>query len=258
MGKKNAVVQGVGEQEIARQNHGTRMQTLTRKIRWLDRSRVSKQEQVRSQSANRRTARSVTTLLPATLGLLVLLAGCGANPKAANKENFLKAIQAYEQAEPERTRLCTRVTTGIEDASADYQPSVRQEDYYVQMAALAQLGYLTITDTTGQGLFASQKVVRVAVTPKFVQTFGKPASYIQAVCVGTSSVEHVDDFTTPAEMMGYQVSQVEATVKQTVTAAWTKDKELTNVVRYRAPTAERKQRYVMVLKDSGWAVDSLR
>jgi len=71
-------------------------------------------------------------------------------------------------------------------------------------------------------------------------------------------VEHVDDFTAPAEMLGAQVSQVEATVKQTVTAAWTRDAELTKVVRYRAPTAERKQRYIMVLKNSGWVVGSLR
>jgi len=146
----------------------------------------------------------------------------------------------------------------MEDASADYRPSVRQEDYYVPMVALAKLGYLTITDTTGQGLFASQKVVRNTVTPKFIQMFGTPNSYTQDICVGTSSVEHVDDFTSPAEMLGYQVSQVEATVKQTVTAAWTKDAALTKVVRYRVPAAERKQRYVLVLKDSGWAVDSLR
>ena len=191
------------------------------------------------------------------LGLLALLLGGCSNSRTANKDNFTQAIQTFEKDNPERTRVCVSVNTGMTESTVAYTPESRKDDFFARLDGLGKLGYLTVKDTTVPGFFGPTEAIKIDVTPKFIQTFGEPSSSMEP-CVGTFKLDRIDDFTEPSEMMGVKVSQVEATVKQVVTAEWTKNARLTQLVGYKVPPAERKQRYVLVLKDSGWAVSSLR
>ena len=199
-------------------------------------------------------ARSFRAVLP-TFGVLALLLTSGSTSKVASKDTFTQAIRAFELAHPDRNVLCTEVRTGVSESSGTYDNDIKKEYWFAPLIVLKGLGYLTMKDATAA---FGRKGVRIDVTPKYTQLFGTPSEEPTTVCVGTFRLQSIEDFTVPASMMGYTMSQVDATVRQTVTAAWTKDARLTRAVQYQAPPATRKLRYILVLKDSGWAVDSVR
>lgn len=191
------------------------------------------------------------------LGLLaLLLSGCS-NSRTANKDNFTQAIQTFEKTSPDPTRVCLFINTGMTESTAAYTPESRKSALLVRLNGLGKLGYLTVQNAMVPGFFGTTEAIKVDVTPKFIQTFGDPSSSMRP-CVGSFKLVRIDDFTEPSEMMGVRVSQVEATVKQVVTAEWTKDATLTQLVGYKAPPAERKQRYLLVLKNSGWVASIVR
>ena len=197
----------------------------------------------------------VSAALPA-FGVLALLLTSGSTSKVASKDTFAQAIRAFERAHPEQNRVCTYVNTGVISPSALYDAEdVQKKSWFAQWNELKRLGYLTMKDAKAP---FGRKGLQIDVTPKYTQLFGEPSESSNRVCVGTFKLQRVDDFTVPTSMMGFTMSQVDATVKQTVTAKWTQDAKLTRLVNYEVPPATRKQQYILILKDSGWVVNGLR
>jgi hypothetical protein len=200
------------------------------------------------------SARPLRAALP-VFSLLALVLTSGANSKAASKESFTQAIHAFEQAHPDRNVVCTHVHTALSDSSGTYDNDIKKQYWFAPLTVLKELGYLTMKDATAA---FGRKGVKIDVTPKYTQLFGAPSEEPTPVCVGTFRLQSIQDFTEPSSMMGMTVSQVDATVRQTVTAAWTKDARLAKAVQYQAPPATRKVQYTLVLKDSGWVVGALQ
>lgn len=151
--------------------------------------------------------------------LLFMPAGCSDDPKEANEKNFGQAAQAWLDQE-----FPTCVVHG------NFPLVPRQIDFGNEsktLQAMAQAGLVTETPAEVEGLFGGKvQSVRYELTeegkkyylPDRVETLG--GDKLGGLCFGKGKLESVENFTTPAQVMGVQASRVTFTYRVTDIPDW--------------------------------------
>ena len=152
--------------------------------------------------------RATKAMRLAVAGLLVLtLGGCASKKKAANNENFKRAINAYFYNG--RDECLFKTPYKFPD-----EVKLSEKEEQKTMDALAKAGLLTRTE---DGAF---KLVRYALTPLGTRATGR-------FCYGHRDVTSVDSFTPPRVVEGRQASDVTYHYKLADTPEWASDKGMT-------------------------------
>lgn len=151
--------------------------------------------------------------------LLLMSAGCSDDPKEANEKNFGQAAQAWLDQE-----FPTCVVRGNFPL---VPPLMDVHNVGETLQAMAQAGLVTETPAEVEGLFGEkEQSVRYELTeegkkyylPDRVETLG--GDKLGGLCFGKGKLESVENFTTPAQVMGVQASRVTFTYRVTDIPDW--------------------------------------
>ena len=169
-----------------------------------------------------------------------LLSACGDDPKAANKANFEKALNAYYA----QMKQCVKIGSApnsdgiIQDFRTDSSVQDKQLPFYNGLVSLGLLEAVTYQKDTKN--FSGQVTGKADwVGYKFSnkgESFLRPVSLdkgpfntgARQLCYGKPQVVEIVNFTEPAEAMGAKVSNVQYTYRLIDVAPWANDPALTN------------------------------
>ncbi|WP_146009582.1 hypothetical protein [Deinococcus planocerae] len=189
-------------------------------------------------------------MLTAALPIGLTLSGCD-NSKAANETNLAKAIQAYEKEHP--GNLCGDFYgVKLSPVGTDFNPDTVQKNGLGAYETLQRLGYVTVENFQSP-LLGAEPVLRVKPTQKFNDEIGIPAGDRVHSCYGTFTFKNVKKIVENTNSV-----EVEATVDQQATAAWTKNSELVRLFDFKAPASEGTRTYFMALEGNNWVVKAVR
>lgn len=161
--------------------------------------------------------------------LLLVSAGCSNDPKEANEKNFGQAAQAWLDEE-----FPTCVVHG-NFPLVPPQLDVRGEGKTLQ--AMAQAGLVTASPAEVEGVFGEKvQSVRYELTeegkkyylPDRVETLG--GDKLGGLCFGKGKLESVENFTTPADVMGLRASRVTFTYRVTDIPDWAQNGPVAEVL----------------------------
>jgi len=198
----------------------------------------------------------------------ICLTAC-ADPKAASKANFKKALDAYFDQ--------TRAPACIDLRSLDAPfpatlPDQRNElgdslNNAVQILAMASVGLLTGSPTTiAPRGFTLDKPTPVAATRYDLSELGKKyyqdrviggglgKMTLHQLCFGTPKVVAIDSYTEPADSMGYRISKVSYRYTIQGAAQWTQDASIQKAFPAIAKqlAGEHTETDIFVLTSEGW------
>lgn len=210
--------------------------------------------------------------------LVVAVLGACSNPKAPNKANFEKAINAWIGENPPcidvpRSPVCAvghadpkAFPLYVEPAdSPNPMRRATQERALKPFQALADAGLLKaeqVQINIDGGPFATGPATRTvaaySLTPEGEEALStrtsRMAGQVPAFCYGAPKVKEIVRFTEPADMMGATISRVEYTYQVKDQPAWTRTPALQaafpQLVRDSADTLE--GRAAVVLTNEGW------
>ena len=169
-----------------------------------------------------------------------LLSACGNDPKAANKVNFEKALNAHYAQMKQCVKIGSKPNADgiIQEFRADGSVQDKQLPFYNGLASLGLLEAVTFQKDTKN--FSGQVMGKVDwVGYKFSdkgRTFLRPVELdkgalntgARQLCYGTPQVIEIVNFTEPAEAMGAKVSNVQYTYRIVDVAPWASDQTLSN------------------------------
>ncbi|WP_371397405.1 hypothetical protein [Fretibacter rubidus] len=169
-----------------------------------------------------------------------ILSACGEDPKAPNKVNFEKALNAYYAQMKQCVKIGSKPNADgiIQEFRTDGTVQDNQAPFYNGLASLGLLEAVTYQKDTKN---FSGKVTGKAdwVGYKFSdqgKTFLRPVELekgafstgARQLCYGTPQVVEIVNFTEPAETMGAKVSNVQYLYRLVDVAPWASDPALTN------------------------------
>ncbi len=160
--------------------------------------------------------------------LSISLAGCS-NPNTADNANFSKAVKTYFQKKPELTAACIPLAF-VEQFPAKIATSdAFSKNTLMQLEALTQAGLLTESNTTlpvsaiGLGQSHTESAKEFTLTDlgkKYIIIGTDFFDSSPNLCFATPKLKDITNFTTPADAMGYRVSQVSYEYNLTDIPSW--------------------------------------
>ena len=201
-----------------------------------------------------------------------LLSACGDDPKAANKANFEKALNAYYAQMKQCVKIGSKPNADgiIQEFRTDGTVQDKQVPFYTGLASLGLLEAVTYQKDTKS--FSGQVTGKADwVGYKFSdkgKTYLRPAELdkgafsigARQLCYGTPQVVEIVNFTEPAEAMGGKVSNVQYTYRLVDVAPWANDTALTNQFEWlseRVRNDSISKDDDLVLTNNGWAHHSV-
>ena len=169
-----------------------------------------------------------------------LLSACGDDPKAANKANFEKALNAYYAQMKQCVKIGSTPNSDgiIQEFRTDGSVQDKQLPFYNGLVSIGLLEAVTYQKDTKD--FSGQVTGKADwVGYKFSdkgRTFLRPVELdkgalntgARQLCYGTPQVIEIVNFTEPAEAMGSKVSNVQYTYRIVDVAPWASDQTLSN------------------------------
>lgn len=201
-----------------------------------------------------------------------LLSACGDDPKAANKVNFEKALNAHYAQMKQCVKIGSKPNADgiIQEFRTDGSVQDKHLPFYNGLVSLGLLEAVTYQKDTKN--FSGQVTGKADwVGYKFSdygQTFLRPAELdngafstgARQLCYGTPQVVEIVNFTEPAEAMGAKVSNVQYIYRLVDVAPWASDPALTNQFEWlteRISSDSITKDDDLVLTNNGWAHHSV-
>lgn len=196
-----------------------------------------------------------------------LLSACGDDPKAANKANFEKALNAHYAQMKQCVKIGSKPNSEgiIQEFRTDGSVQDKQLPFYNGLVSLGLLEAVTYQKDTKN--FSGQVTGKADwMGYKFSnkgESFLRPANLdkgafstgARQLCYGTPQVVEIVNFTDPAETMGAKVSNVEYIYRIIDAAPWASDPVLANQFEWlseRISSDGITKDDDMVLTNSGW------
>ena len=209
---------------------------------------------------------SFKAILP--LSGAAILSACGDDPKAANKANFEKALNAYYAQVKQCVKIGSKPNSDgiIQEFRTDGSVQDKQLPFYNGLVSLGLLEAATYQKDTKN--FSGQVTGKADwVGYKFSnkgERFLRPVSLdkgafstgARQLCYGTPQVVEIINFTEPVEAMGAKVSNVQYTYRLVDVAPWANDSALTNQFEWlseRVRNDSISKDDDLVLTNNGWA-----
>lgn len=199
----------------------------------------------------------------ATAALLIAVSGC-TDPKAANEENFKKAIQAYLDTTYPKCYVNTEFPITIDWDISGIKGKLR---------ALAKVGL--VEESEGQVErpgFGNKK--NFASAPSFdltdegkkyyktdvAKTLGRKT--LGGFCVGKATVMEVSQFSEPSDMFGQRISRVNYTYEVSDLPSWARSDEILDAIKDLKIDVESEQSPIkkldaLILTNNGWVHEKL-
>lgn len=201
-----------------------------------------------------------------------ILSACGDDPKAANKANFEKALNAHYAQMKQCVKIGSKPNADgiIQEFRTDGTVQDNQAPFYNGLASLGLLE--AVTYQKGTKNFSGQVTGKADwVGYKFSnkgESFLRPVSLdkgafstgARQLCYGTPQVVEIVNFTESAEAMGAKVSNVQYTYRIVDVAPWASDPALTNQFEWlseRISSDSITKDDDLVLTNNGWAHHSV-
>jgi hypothetical protein len=208
---------------------------------------------------------SIKTIL--LLSGAAILSACGDDPKAANKANFKKALNAHYAQMKQCVKVGSKPNSDgiIQEFRTDDTVKDKQLIFYNGLLSLGLLEAVTYQKDTKN--FSGQVTGKADwVGYKFSnkgKTYLRPAELengafstgARQLCYGTPQVVEIVNFTAPAEAMGVKVSNVQYTYRLVDVAPWASDPALTNQFEWLGERVSNKgisKDDDLVLNNNGW------
>ena len=206
------------------------------------------------------------------LSAAAILSACGDDPKAANKANFEKALNAHYAQMKQCVKIGSKPNADgiIQVFRTDGTVQGKQVPFYNGLASLGLLEAVTYQKDTKN--FSGQVTGKADwVGYKFSnkgESFLRPASLdkgafstgARQLCYGTPQIVEIVNFTEPAETMGAKVSNVQYTYRLVDVAPWASDPALTNQFEWlteRINSESISKDDDLVLTNNGWVHNSV-
>ena len=206
------------------------------------------------------------------LSAAAILSACGDDPKAANKANFEKALNAHYAQMKQCVKIGSKPNADgiIQEFRTDGTVQDKQVPFYNGLASLGLLEAVTYQKDTKN--FSGQVTGKADwVGYKFSnkgESFLRPASLdkgafstgARQLCYGTPQIVEIVNFTEPAETMGAKVSNVQYTYRLVDVAPWASDPALTNQFEWlteRINSESISKDDDLVLTNNGWVHNSV-
>ena len=201
-----------------------------------------------------------------------ILSACGDDPKAANKANFEKALNAHYAQMKQCVKIGSKPNSDgiIQEFRTDGTVQDKQLPFYNGLVNLGILEAVTYQKDTRN--FSGQVTGKADwVGYKFSnkgESFLRPVSLdkgafstgARQLCYGTPQVVEIVNFTEPAEAMGAKVSNVQYTYRLVDVAQWASDPALTNQFEWlseRISSDNNAKDDDLVLTNNGWVHHSV-
>jgi len=169
-----------------------------------------------------------------------LLLACGDDPKAANKANFEKALNAHYAKMKQCIKIGSKPNSDgvIQEFRTDASVQNEQLSLYNSLVNLGLLEAVTYQKDTRN--FSGQVTGKVDWMGYKLSDKGKTylrpldldkgafSTGVRQLCYGTPQVVEIVNFTEPAEEMGAKVSNVQYTYRLVDVASWANDPALTS------------------------------
>ncbi len=200
-----------------------------------------------------------------------LITGCD-NPKAANEDNFKKAIAS---ALPEKKLNCftqdvTLLRTFKQPVPIDFPLDLEKREEFPVVKVLTKVGLLSTSEITVNESFSINNKVpgtRYTLTKDGEKFFKRNlipsdrSKKINGFCLGEIEIDKVINFTEPANQLGTTVSEVKYTYRIKNLPSWTEDSEVQASIPYVAKMVQTKDKpaestAALILTSKGW-VDEL-
>ncbi len=201
-----------------------------------------------------------------TLGNFIT--GCD-NPKAANEENFKKAIASVL---PDKKLNCftqdlQSLRTLNQRVAIDFPLDLEKKEEFPVLKVLTKVGVLSTSETTVKEAFSiiNKKVpgTRYTLTKdgeKFFKRDLTPSDTsrkINGFCLGEIEIDKVINFTEPENQLGTTVSEVKYTYRIKNLPSWTEDSEVQASIPYVAKMVQTKDNpaestTTLFLTNKGW------
>lgn len=202
------------------------------------------------------------------LSLAVAVAGCH-DPKAANKENFAKALTAYLNKE------CVILSAGDPFDGEGFPQRVSENTSWDQAAggdpqldALTQAGLVARTDVVPAPTYLSPRAQNVTydLTNKGRALYKPPGALYKSpnpvlpdspagFCAGHIRVVSVDQFTNPVVQGGERVSLVTFTARADIDD-WAKQPAIAKAFHDQLHQGQHSRQLPVVQTSDGWAVET--
>ncbi len=201
-----------------------------------------------------------------------LLSACGDDPKAANKANFEKALNAHYAQMKQCVKIGSKPNADgiIQEFRTDGSMQDKQLPFYNRLVNLGLLEAVTYQkdmknfsgQVTGKADWVGYKFSNKG------ESFLRPSSLekgafrtgARQLCYGTPQVVEIVNFTEPAEAMGAKVSNVQYTYRLVDVATWASDPALTNQFEWlseRISSGSIAKDDDLVLTSNGWVHHSI-
>lgn len=156
---------------------------------------------------------------------LSLLAGCD-DPLDANKTNFQKALQSYNDAHP----VCASISFKLPIEFRSDSDAVRKQ----QLEPLVRAGLISVetiqkNDSAAPGQARAADYLRYAPTSVGEKVIRKGANSFLGgtdICFARRKVVNVESFTEPVKVMGMMISRVTYEYEISNVEAWAKAPEI--------------------------------
>ena len=196
-----------------------------------------------------------------------LLPACGDDPKAANKANFEKALNAHYAQMKQCVKVGSKPNSDgiIQEFKTDGSVLDKQLPFYnglVTLGLLESVIYQKDTKSfsgqvTGKAEWVGYKLSEEGES--YLRPIGLDSGPFSTgarqLCYGTPQVVEIINFTEPAEMMGVKVSSVQYTYRLIDVAPWATDPAVTNQFEWlpeRISSGSITKNDDMVLNNNGW------
>jgi len=206
------------------------------------------------------------------ISITVLISSCGNDPKAANKENFEKALNAHYAQMKQCVKIGSKPNSDgiIQEFRTDGGVQDKQLPFYNGLVSLGLLEAVTYQKDTKN--FSGQVTGSADwVGYKFSnkgESFLRPSSLekgafrtgARQLCYGTPQVVEIVNFTEPAEAMGAKVSNVQYTYRLVDVAPWASEPALINQFEWlteRINSESISKDDDLVLTNNGWVHHSV-
>jgi len=201
-----------------------------------------------------------------------ILSACGDDPKAANKTNFEKALNAHYAQMKQCVKIGSKPNSDgiIQEFRTDRSVQDKHLPFYNGLVSLGLLEAVTYQKDTknfsGQ-VTGSADWVGYKFSDKS-NPYLRPAELdkgpfnigARQLCYGTPQVVEIVNFTEPAEAMGAKVSNVQYTYRLVDVAPWASDAALTNQYEWlmeRITSESIAKDDDLVLTNNGWVYHSI-
>ena len=201
-----------------------------------------------------------------------LLSACGDDPKAANKANFEKALNAHYAQMKQCVKIGSKPNSDgfIQEFRTDASVQDKQLPFYNGLLSLGILEAVTYQkdrkNFSGQ-VTGSADWVGYKFSDKG-ESFLRPVSLdkgafstgARQLCYGTPQVVEIVNFTEPAEAMGAKVSNVQYTYRLVDVAPWASEQALSSQFEWLAERINSESISKdddLVLTNNGWVHHSV-